>query len=130
MSIWQGDKGRKKTGGKRTLYRKKRKYELGGYATHTVLGKTKSKTVRTKGGLMKRKAVSLQYANVYNPADKSTKKIKILSIERNEANPHYVRRGILTKGSVVKTELGMVRITSRPSQIGIANGVVLEKEKS
>jgi small subunit ribosomal protein S8e len=67
--------------------------------------------------------------NVSDPDTKTFKKTKIISVEGNQANPHYVRRNIITKGAVVKTEMGSVRITSRPGQTGFLNGVLLEEKK-
>jgi len=34
--------------------------------------------------------------------------------------------GILTKGAIVETELGKVKITSRPGQDGVLNGVLIQ----
>ena len=44
---------------------------------------------------------------------------------KNDANPNYIRRNILTKGAVVDTDKGHVKITSRPGHDGILNGVAL-----
>ncbi|MCK4550975.1 MAG: 30S ribosomal protein S8e, partial [Candidatus Aenigmarchaeota archaeon] len=44
----------------------------------------------------------------------------------NKANPHFIRQKLLTKGAVVKTDAGKVKITSRPAQDGVVNGVVVE----
>lgn len=41
----------------------------------------------------------------------------------NPANIHYVRRNIITKGAVVDTSVGKVKITSRPGQSGSLSGV-------
>ena len=46
------------------------------------------------------------------------KKATIKTVTENPANIHYVRRNILTKGAVVDTDLGQVRVTSRPGQSG------------
>ncbi|MHA1294432.1 MAG: 30S ribosomal protein S8e, partial [Promethearchaeota archaeon] len=35
------------------------------------------------------------------------------------------RRHIITKGSIVETELGRARITSRPGQHGVLNGILI-----
>ena len=127
MPVWHGDRGKKKTGGKINLNRRKRKYELGSNPILTKLGKLKRKIVRTKGGGRKIKALSIDYANVYDASSKATKKVKIMDVVENKANPHLVRRGILTKGAVVETELGLARITSRPSQHGIVSAVLIKK---
>jgi small subunit ribosomal protein S8e len=44
----------------------------------------------------------------------------------NPANPHYVRRNIITKGAVIKTELGNAKVTSRPGQDGVVNAALIE----
>jgi small subunit ribosomal protein S8e len=37
--------------------------------------------------------------------------------------------GIVNKGAVIKTELGLARVVSRPSQDGIVNAVKIEEKK-
>lgn len=128
LARWHGDRGKKPTGGKVHVHRKKRRRELGSLPMQTRIGKEKMREIRTRGKGLKRKAAAVQYANVYDPASKKATKSKIIDIVRNPANIHYVRRGIVTKGSVIKTELGTARVTSRPSQHGIVNAV-LTKEK-
>lgn len=130
MVVWHGEKGRKKTGGKIHIARKKRKFELGSLPMLTKIGKEQRKIVKTKGGSYKVKAPSVEFVNVLDQSTNEMKKVKILHILENKANPHLVRRGIITKGAVVKTEIGNVRITSRPSQHGVVNAIILEKEKS
>ena len=43
----------------------------------------------------------------------------------NPANRNFVKRNIMTKGTVVETDKGKVRITSRPGQEGSLNGVLV-----
>ena len=50
---------------------------------------------------------------------------KIETVKDNKANLHYMRRNILTKGAVIKTELGDARITNRPGQDGVINAILL-----
>ncbi|MCI4362340.1 MAG: 30S ribosomal protein S8e, partial [Thermoplasmata archaeon] len=38
-------------------------------------------------------------------------------------NPNYVQRNIVTKGAILETELGLVRVRSRPGQDGVVNAV-------
>ncbi len=130
MPTWHGDRGRKKTGGKVKLHRKKRKFELGSNPLFTKLGKVKKKFVKTKGGGKKVKSLSVKYANVFDPSTKKTKKVEITDVVENPANPHFVRRGIVTKGATIETELGIARVTSRPSQHGIVNAVLIKEEQS
>jgi len=49
----------------------------------------------------------------------------MINVTENFANPNLVRRNILTKGTVVETKLGKVKITSRPGQEGTVNGKLL-----
>jgi len=129
MTVWHGELGRKKTGGAIIEHRKKRKYEMGSQPLHTKIGKTQTKQHRMKGGGIKIKSAAAEFVNVLDPHTKQIKKVKIEGVIQNPANPHYVRRSVITKGSIIKTELGNARITSRPSQHGVVNAVVLEKEK-
>jgi small subunit ribosomal protein S8e len=39
-----------------------------------------------------------------------------------------VRRNIITKGAVVDTSVGKVKVTSRPGQHGIINGIIISSE--
>ncbi len=117
---------RKPTGGRYKKDRKKRKTEMGNRPSFAKLGDKKIKIVRVRGGNLKPKVVSLDFANVYDPKAKKAKKAKILSILENKANPHFVRRNIITKGAVIETELGKAKITNRPSQEGTINAVLIK----
>ena len=128
MAIWHGEKGKKVTGGKIILARKKKKHELGSLPVHTKFGAEKRIIKRTKGGGLKIRAFSVEYANVFDPVSKTTKRVKILDLIKNPANPHFVRRGVITKGAVVKTEIGNAIITSRPSQDGVVNAIIVEEK--
>jgi len=130
MAVWHGEKGKKYTGGLIHLRRKKRKYELGQLPVHTKIGKEDKKIIRMKGGKFKIKSHSVKFANVLNPSTNEIQKVKILDVVANPANLQWVRSKIITKGTIVKTEIGNARVTSRPSQHGIVNAIILEKEKS
>ena len=130
MAVWHGERGRKKTGGLIHEHRKKRKYELGSLPTHPKMGKEKKKIVRTKGGNKKVRMRSIEFANVLDVSKTFTKKVKILDVLENPANPQWIRSKIITKGTIIKTELGNAKVTSRPTQHGVVNAVALEKEKS
>ena len=64
----------------------------------------------------------------FNLSESDTR-VKIIDVIENPANPHFVRRGIITKGTTIETELGLARVTSRPSQHAVVSAVLLEKEK-
>lgn len=129
MPMWHGDKGRKKTGGKVNLGRGKKKYDRGSNPIMCKIGKEKISSIRTKGGNEKRRAMSLHTANVYDPSTKKSKKVKITGVVSNPANPHFVRRGIITKGATIQTEAGLAKITSRPSQQGVINAILVKESK-
>jgi len=129
MSTWHGEKGKTKTGAKINLAKKKRKYELGSLPIHTKIGKEKKISHRMKGGDFKVKAFSVEFANVLDPKTKIFKKVKILDVLDHPDNPHFTRRGVITKGCTIKTEIGLVKVTSRPSQHGMVNGIALTTDE-
>jgi len=61
----------------------------------------------------------------YNRTKKYSK-VKIKNVVENPANRHFVRRNILTKGTVVDTDKGKAKITNRPGQEGSINAVLVE----
>lgn len=75
---------------------------------------------------MKLSLLGTDVANVVNPDTGVTKKSKILTVVENLADPHFVRRNVLTKGAIIETELGRARVTSRPGQSGTVDAVLLE----
>lgn len=128
MSVWHGDLyKRKPSGGKRRAYRRKRRFETGSFATETVSGETKRKTMRTRGGSVKIRLESDKYVNVTDPASGKTERVEILRVLKSPSSVDYDRRGVITKGTVVETHLGTVRITSRPGQHGVLNAVLVSE---
>ncbi len=122
---WQGKSTRKYTGGRIIRSRGKRRFELGGEEANTHLGETILKTAKTVGGKEKVRLLRDNMANVTDPKTKTAKKIKIETVSGNPANIHYIRRNIVTKGAIIKTELGSARVTNRPGQEGCINAVLL-----
>ena len=123
---WQGNSRRKVTGGKIIAARGKRKFEMGRESAETRISEVKRKNVQTMGGNRKVRLLQCDIANVTNPKDGKTVSTTIETVVDNIANKHYVRRNILTKGSVIRTALGTARITSRPGQDGVVNAVLIE----
>ncbi|MGC9181758.1 30S ribosomal protein S8e [Thermogladius sp.] len=127
MSYYQGNDFKKITGGKKGRRRDKRKYELGGPPINTTLaGEEERKIVRTVGGNTKVKLKRAVYVNVYLPEEKRVRKVKILDVVNVPSNPQLARSKIIVKGAVVKTEVGLVKIVSRPGQDGVLNGVLVK----
>ena len=122
---FQGKSTRKYTGGRLIQARSKRKYELGGEQANTHLGETIRKTVKTLGGDLKVRLFRAQEAIVIDPATNTSKTVKIETVTGNPANKNYIRRNIMTKGSIIKTEIGSARITNRPGQEGSINAILI-----
>jgi small subunit ribosomal protein S8e len=127
MSVWHGSlRKRKLTGGKKRMYRVKKKYEAGGFPAETILGEPKRKNTRGLGGNSKVKVLSDKFASVTDPKTGATKKTEITRVIKNRANVDYNRRGVITKGAEIETALGVARVTSRPGIDGIINAVLIE----
>ena len=123
---WQGSSKRKVTGGKVIASRGKRKFEMGRESAETRISDVKRKNVHTMGGNRKARLLQSNIANITNPKDGKTVTATIETVVDNTANKHYIRRNILTKGSVIRTPLGNARVTSRPGQEGVINAVLIE----
>ncbi len=131
MSTHSSLRKRKLTGGKKRVYRTKKKYEAGGYPAETILGEPRRKSTRTQGGSTKIKVLSDKFASVTDPKTGKTQKTEITRVVRNKANVDYNRRGVITKGAEIETSLGLAKVTSRPGNDGIINAVLTEsKEKA
>lgn len=117
-------KGRKISGGKYKKPRKKKLYELSGQRKTTKLGEEKRKSVRTRGGNKKTFLLKSKIVNVL--VNKKNKKTEIKNVIETPSNRFLARQNILTKGTVVETDLGKVKITNRPTQEGLVNGVLIE----
>ena len=125
MAQSQHKSKRKASGGRLRDSRTKRKFELAGFPAQTkVSDKIVLRTKRTIGGNEKNRILA---TNVVNVSDKKgkTQKVEVKNVLENPANPHLVRRNIVTKGAIVETPLGKVQITSRPGQEGTVNGKLL-----
>lgn len=118
---------RKETGGRRVPHRGRRRFEKDGYPVETVLGEKKLVLRRVRGGNTKVSAVRLDSANVVDPSTHVSKKVTITKVLGNAANRDYERRGVITRGAIIETESGRARVTSRPSQHGVVNAVLIQK---
>ncbi|MEW5936619.1 MAG: 30S ribosomal protein S8e [Candidatus Thermoplasmatota archaeon] len=126
MALWQGRSRRKVTGGRYRQWRNKRKFEIGTEQQHAVVGEQYVKRYRIRGGNQKLRAMRVGTVNARDPKTGKVEKTAIATVKSNPANPNYVQRNIVTKGAVIQTELGLVRVTSRPGQDGVLNGVLVE----
>ena len=116
--------GRKKSGGKYIKRRKKKKYEIAGQKRTVKLGEEKRKTKRVKGGNKKTFLLRGKFVNVKYQKNK-IKKVEIKNVLTTPSNRFLARQNILTKGTIIETELGQVKITNRPTQQGMINGILM-----
>lgn len=123
MGIWQGRSRRKRTGGRLRPIRKKRRFEIARELQTATLGTGTVKKYRVRGANEKLRILTVQTINVFDPATKKMQRAKIVTVRENPANPNYVQRNIITRGAILETEVGLVRVRSRPGQDGVLNGI-------
>jgi len=117
-------KGRKISGGKYTKNRKKKSSERAGQKRTVKLGEEKRKVKKVLGG--NRKAFLLRGKSVNVNVKGKRKKVEIKNVLQTPSNRFLARQNIITKGTIVETEIGNVKITNRPSQEGMINGILVE----
>jgi small subunit ribosomal protein S8e len=120
--------GRKKkvssgSGGRRGKYRDKKKAHLGGvFSSIRVSDEPRRETKRNRGGSTRAKVKRSAFVNVVSEG--KTQRVKIEGVVESH-NPHYARQNIITKGAVLNTALGKVKVTNRVGQDGVVNGVLV-----
>ncbi|KAA2279561.1 30S ribosomal protein S8e [Candidatus Nitrosocosmicus agrestis] len=119
--------GRKFTGGRIIPNRTRRKYEIDRYPNEPIVGETKNIVRRVRGHNIKVAFKFAEYANVSDQESKKTTKVKIITVSKNPANKDFERRGVITKGSILETELGLARVVSRPGQDGVVNAILVKQ---
>ena len=121
-------KGKKITGGKYIARRKKKSYEGQGQKRVVKLGEPKRKIKRTVGGNKKIFLLKIDSVNIIEPGKNKTIKAKIQNVIETPSNRFLARQNIITKGTIIETDKGKIRITNRPSQEGVLNGIILKEE--
>lgn len=115
---------RKPSGGRRNSYRARRKFEIDRYPSEPIVGKEEIVCRRVRGNNIK---IAVKRGEFTNIADQTkVSKVKIIRVIENAANRDYARRGVITKGAIIETELGRARVVSRPGQDGTINSVLLK----
>ena len=125
MALWQGKSRRKPTGGRRVPSASKRTFEIGREKQYTKLGAESLKQYRGAGGNVKVGMLAAEFANVVDKKTNTVKKVKIINVKANPADPNYIQRNILNKGATIETEIGDAVVTSRPGQDGAVNAILL-----
>lgn len=122
----RGKTKRSGSGGRYIAYRKPKLYELSVRSVLTKVGELKSKSIRTQGGRMKKKLLDSNKINLLDPKSDKYSIADVETVVECPANSQYVRRNIITKGTIVQTNKGRARITSKPGQTGMLNGVLIQ----
>ena len=119
------NKGRKISGGKYIKNRSKKLYEIAGQRRRVKIGEEKRKTKKVRGGNIKTFLLKAKFINLFG-GDKKQKKIEIKNVIETPSNRFLARQNILTKGTIVETELGKAKVTNRPTQEGMVNGILVK----
>ena len=134
MTLWHEKSLRKASGGILNSRNRASKYlnQKGGEFAETTLNETReAKIVKGRGTTQKTKLRKADVANVTNPSTKKTEKMKIIWVHENAANRLYVRRNIITKGTLIEVEKNwsksFARVTNRPGQEGSVSAILAEK---
>lgn len=116
------------TGSKKKATRDKILANFGGFFARPKLLKDSDKEIREtkrgKGANVKVKMKGAIFANVVMK-DKKLKKVKITNVLQSPDNRHYASENVITKGAIIETEAGKAKVTSRPSQHGVVNAVLV-----
>ena len=130
MAKWHGISRRKPSGGRLTRpsrYRGKRRTEISTEHQFAYIADAdKRKNYRKRGKSQTVRVLGANSVNVNDPKTGTTVSATISTVIENGADPNYVRRNIITKGAIVDTDKGRVRITSRPGMHGVVSGILLE----
>eukprot|EP00401_Gymnodinium_catenatum_P044711 CAMPEP_0117487216 /NCGR_PEP_ID=MMETSP0784-20121206/15879_1 /TAXON_ID=39447 /ORGANISM="" /LENGTH=207 /DNA_ID=CAMNT_0005281853 /DNA_START=28 /DNA_END=651 /DNA_ORIENTATION=+ len=94
----------RKTGGRRNIHQKKRKFEMGRPPAMTKLGAKRVRPVRCRGGNMKYRALRLDSGNYAWGSENCTRKVRILDVVYNATSNELVRTKTLLKNTVVQID--------------------------
>ena len=129
MAITQRRSKRKSTSGLYKKIRKKKKKDFGSDFFPIKIGKERKKLVKGLSRIKKQRILQTDKVNVTDTSTGKTQITKILDVKENPANPHFVRMGIVTKGAIIETELGLAKVISRPGQHGVVNALLVKEKK-
>ena len=130
MAKWHGISRRKPTGGRLkrpNRYRGKRRTEVASEEQLAYVGEADArKSYRKRSGSQTVRTLSVNQVNV-NMKGGKTVRATVKNVVGNDADPNYIRRNIVTKGAVLDTDQGLVKVTSRPGMHGVVSGVLMEE---
>mmetsp|Transcript_50126 Transcript_50126/g.160379 ORF Transcript_50126/g.160379 Transcript_50126/m.160379 type:complete len:216 (+) Transcript_50126:107-754(+) len=94
----------RKTGGRRNIHQKKRKYEMGRAACLCKLGARRVRPVRVRGGNTKHRALRSDSGNYAWGSENCTKKVRIVDVVYNASSNELVRTKTLVKNAIVQVD--------------------------
>mmetsp|Transcript_117432 Transcript_117432/g.163462 ORF Transcript_117432/g.163462 Transcript_117432/m.163462 type:complete len:211 (-) Transcript_117432:36-668(-) len=94
----------RKTGGRRNIHQKKRKFEMGRPNALCKLGTKRVRPVRVRGGSMKYRALKVDSGSYSWGSENCAKKVRILDVVYNATSNELVRTKTLTKNTIVQID--------------------------
>lgn len=126
MAIVQSKSKRKPSGARyKSKIIKKRQHLIGRIPAMTKVGKLKMQKIRTRSAGQKLRLLNVEKVNLYDPKKKTYSVETIKTVVESPADKNFVRRNIITKGTIIATDKGNARVTSRPGQDGIVSAVLI-----
>ena len=101
-------------------FRDKRRSEIGNYFAATKLSsESASAEMRRRGGIKSRRLKRVAFANVLTK--EGYKKARITEVIESKDNKNFARQNIITKGTLINTEIGKAVVLNRPGREGAVN---------
>merc|ERR1712129_632990 len=94
----------RKTGGRRNIHQKKRKYEMGRPAALCKLAPSRVRPIRCRGGNKKFRALRLDHGNFAWGSESCTRKVRLLDVVYNATSNELVRTKTLTKNTIIQID--------------------------
>jgi len=117
--------GKKISGGRYKKCRKKKLFEIKRSQRFILLGAEKKKKLKIRDNKIKVTFLKANKANVIDPKTHKAKVVEIKNVLEVPSNKFLARKNVIVKGAIIETELGKARVTSRPSQEGQINAVLI-----
>src|SRR3989339_38303 len=115
MVIIQSKSKRKPSGARyKSKIIKKRQHLIGRIPAMTKIGAKRVQNIRARSNSLKLRTLSIDKVNLYDPKTKTHSVDTIKNVNDSPADKNFIRRKIMTKGSIIETGKGNARITNRP----------------
>lgn len=113
-------------GKRKVKFRDKRRSEIGNYFSATKMSEENNTTkkVRRRGGSFTTVLKSAAFANVLTR--NGYQKTMIKGVMESPDNRNFARQNIITKGTIITTDLGKAKVTNRPGREGAVNAKLME----